>query len=108
MFQGLTITGKYLGTRLNQGKPDQNGQARQTLFAGIEVITTGQYGETKSEVIEAVISDNLIKSGVATNLAKFQDQQITLPVWSRVWQGQKTSGVTLYIGNQVTALFNPK
>lgn len=103
-FQGLTLTGTYLGTRIAHGKPDQNGQTRQTLFAGLEVATTGQYGETKTEVHECVISDSLIKQGIAAHLAKFEGQLLTLPVWGRVWQGAKSSGVTYYLGNDVTKL----
>lgn len=104
-FQGLTLTGTYLGTRIAHGKPDQNGQTRQTLFAGLEVATVGQYGETKTEVLECVISDSLIKQGIAAHLAKFEGQLLTLPVWGRVWQGAKSSGVTYYLGNDITKLF---
>lgn len=105
-FQGLTLSGNFLGTRLQNSKPDQNGQVKQTLFAGFEVTTTGQYGEPKSQVIEAVISDSLIKQGVAASLAKYQGQYLTLPVWGRVWTGQKSSGVTYYVSNDVTKIFN--
>jgi len=104
-FLGLTINGTYLGTRIAQGKPDQNGQSRQTLYAGLEILTVGQYGETKTEVMECVISDALIKQGVAASLAKFEGQKICLPVWGRVWQGAKSSGVTYYLGNDVSKLF---
>ncbi len=105
LFQGLTLTGTYLGTRIALGKPDQNGQTRQTLYAGLEVATVGQYGETKTEVMECVISDSLIKQGIAASLAAFEGKPLTLPVWGRVWQGQKSSGVTYYLGNDITKLF---
>ena len=104
-YLGLVVNGKYLGTRIQQSKPDQNGQTKQTLFAGIEISTVGQYGETKTEVFEAVISDALIKQGVAANLAKMQGELISLPVWGRVWTGAKSSGLTYYVGNDVLKAF---
>jgi hypothetical protein len=103
-FQGLTLNGTYLGTRIQHSKPDQNGQTKQTLFAGFEVSTTGQYGETKTEVLEAVLSDALIKAGLAQKLAKFEGQFLSVPVWARVWQGQKSSGVTYYVDKQAEKL----
>ncbi len=105
IFQGLTLTGIYLGTRVVHGKPDENGHTRQTLFAGVEVQTTGPYGESKTEVLECVISQGLIKQGVAASLAKFEGQLLTLPVWGQIWQGKKSSGLTYYLGNDVTKLF---
>jgi len=103
-FQGLTLNGFYLGTRIQNSKPDQNGQTKQTLYAGVEVTTAGAYGEDKKEVLEAVISDALIKAGVAQKLAKFEGQFISIPVWGRVWQGQKSAGVTYYVDKQVEKL----
>lgn len=102
-FAGLTANGTYLGTRLQRGKPNQQGQTRETLFCGISVERQGNYG-TESEVIELVISDNLMKQGIPAKLAQFENQQISLPFWERVWTGQRSAGVTRYLANEVSEM----
>lgn len=103
-FAGLTVNGVYKGTRLQQGKPDQNGQVRQTLFCGVSIERQGNYG-TEEEIIELVISDTLVKQGIPAKLASLENTEISLPFWERVWTGQKSSGVTRYLANDVTKLF---
>jgi len=100
-FAGLTVNGVYRGTRLQHGKPDQNGQTRQTLYCGISVERKGNYG-TEEEIIELVISDAMVKQGIPAKLALLENQEVSLPFWERVWTGTKSAGVTRYLANEVT------
>lgn len=104
-FQGLTVNGKLLGTRVQKSRPDANGQTRNTLYCGIEVEKTNSYGASESVIFDIVISENLIKAGIPAKLALMNDTQVSLPIWNRVWQGAKSAGVTMYLANEVEALF---
>jgi hypothetical protein len=96
-FQGLTVNGKLLGTRVQKGRPDANGQTRNTLYCGIEVEKTNSYGASESVIFDIVI--------IPAKLALMNETQVSLPIWNRVWQGTKSAGVTMYLANEVEALF---
>lgn len=104
-FAGLTVNGVYKGTRVQQGKPNQQGQSMQTLFGGIAVKTTDGYGAQSEETFEFVISQNLITQGIPAKLHQFEGAEVSMPVWGRVWVGAKSNGVTYYLANSVTELF---
>ena len=104
-FAGLTVNGVYKGTRVQQGKPNQQGQAMQTLFAGIAVKAVDAYGAQTEETFEVVISQNLITQGIPAKLHQLEGTEVSLPVWGRVWVGAKSSGVTYYLANTVTEIF---
>ena len=102
-FAGLTVNGVYKGTRVQSGKPNQQGQIRQTVYCGISIERQGNYG-TEEEVIELVISETLVKQGIPAKLAQFENQEISLPLWERVWTGERSSDVTRYLANEVTQI----
>lgn len=100
-FQGLSLNGVYLGTRVQRGNPDQNGVSREKVLCGISFEKNGHYGAAQ-EVIEVVIPESLIKQGVPAKLAKFEGQEISLPYFEQLWSGNKGPGVTRYLSAEVT------
>jgi hypothetical protein len=106
LFNGLTVTGTYMGTRVNHGKPDQNGQTKETLYCGIAFHSEGRYGELVETVMDVMISKNLIQKGIPAKLAAFNGKQVTLPVFVTPWSNGK--GTTTFLGNDVEQLFNPQ
>lgn len=101
-FDGLTLTGTYMGTRVSRGKPDQNGQVKETLYCGIGFFTSGAYGQ-KETIIEAIISKGLIEKGLPVKLAAFEGKQITIPVFCTPWTNGK--GMNTFIANDALQLF---
>lgn len=103
-FHGLTVNGVYKGTRVQRGKPDGTGKVKETVFAGVAVESKNGYGSTET-IIEIVISSALVLQGLPAKLHALTDQLVSFPVWQSVWTGEKRSGVTLYMSNDVTDIF---
>lgn len=101
-FDGLTLTGTYMGTRVSRGKPDANGQSKETLYCGIGFFTTGAYGQ-KETIIEAIISKGLIEKGLPVKLASLEGKKITLPVFCTPWTNGK--GMNTFVSNEAVQLF---
>jgi hypothetical protein len=102
-FPGQSLNGVYLGTRVQRGNPDQNGIIREKVLCGVSFEKSGPYGNTQ-ELIEVVIPESLVKQGVPAKLAKFEQQEISLPYWEQVWSGSKGPGVTRYLSAEVTQI----
>jgi hypothetical protein len=103
-FHGLTVNGVYKGTRVQRSKPDVNGKVRETVFAGVSVEAQSNYGTTEN-IIEICISSALVKEGLPAKLHALTEQLVSFPVWQSVWQGERKSGVTLFMSNDVTKIF---
>lgn len=101
-FDGLTLTGTYMGTRVQNSKPDANGQTKQTLYCGIGFFTNGAYGQ-KETIIEAIISKGLIDKGLPVKLAALEGKQVTLPVFCTPWTNGK--GMNTFVANDAMQLF---
>ena len=91
-----------MGTRIKRGQPDQNVQAKETLYCGIALYTQGAYGQ-KETVIEAIISKGLIEKGVPVKLAALEGKKVTLPVFCSPWTNGQ--GINTFIANDVVQLF---
>ncbi|KRS22349.1 hypothetical protein AAY72_03815 [Alishewanella sp. WH16-1] len=98
---GFLIRGVYMGTHIVHGKPDQNGQSRETLYCGVKFFTNGRYGP-EQHIAELCISKGLIEKGIPAQLHKYQGQTIELPFFEMAWSSGK--GKTLFLANDVTAL----
>ena len=101
---GLTINGVYKGTRVQNGKPNQQGQSIQSVLGGIAVKTTDAYGAVVEETFEFQFSQALVQQGWPAKMAVLEGTEISVPVWGRVWTGAKSSGVTYYLANTVSEL----
>lgn len=95
---GFLIRGVYMGTHIAQGKPDQNGQVKETLYCGLKFFTKGRYGD-EQHIVELCISKALIEKGIPAQLHKFQGQTIELPFFEMAWSSGK--GKTLFLANDV-------
>lgn len=101
-FNGLLLSGTYMGTRIARGKPDQNGQSKETLYCGIGFFTQGRYGQQET-VIEAIISKALIDQGLPAKLAAFEGKHVTLPVFCSPWTNGK--GMNTIVSNDAVEMF---
>lgn len=102
-FPGLSLNGVYLGTRIQRSNPDKNGIIKEKVLCGISFKKSGPYGES-DELIEIVISDALVKQGVPAKLAKFEQQEISLPYFEQLWTGNRGPAVTRYLASEVTQI----
>lgn len=100
---GFLIRGVYMGTHIVHGKPDANGQSKETLYCGVKYFTKGRYGD-EQHIAELCISKNLIEKGVAAQLHRFTGQTIELPFFEMKWSNG--NGKTLFLANDVLSLFN--
>lgn len=100
---GFFIRGEYLGTRLVHGKPDQNGQTKETLYCGVKHFSEGKYG-VEEHVTELCISKGLIQKGIPSKLHQFAGKVIELPYFDMPWSNG--NGRTTFLANTVTELFD--
>lgn len=101
---GLTINGTYKGTRIVNGKPNQQGQSIQSVIGGVAVKGVDNYGDPTEQIFEFQFSQSLVQQGFPAKMAALEGTEISVPVWGRVWTGAKTSGVTYYLANSVSEL----
>ena len=52
--------GVYMGTRIAEGKPDQNGQVKQTLYIGLKHFSEGRYGP-EEHITELCVSKGVLE-----------------------------------------------
>lgn len=100
---GFLIRGVYMGTHIARGKPDQNGQVKETLYCGLKYFTKGRYGD-EQHIAELCVSKNLIEQGVPAQLHRFTGQTIELPFFEMKWTNG--NGKTLYLANDVLNLIS--
>lgn len=108
VFQGLNIVGTYRGFREVANKPDPTKPATSRTFLGFAVKTTDAYGIISEKIIECVVSQKLLQKGLPALLAPMAGTEISVPVWSQVWTGAKSSGVTFYVSDEVLEMFGAK
>lgn len=101
-LQGEYLHGTYLGTRIAHGKPDSNGQSKQTVYCGVSYIKQGAYGD-EMVTKELCVSKGLIEKGIPAKLHAFEGKQVALPFFEMAWSNG--NGKTLFLANNVTDLF---
>lgn len=104
-LQGEYVHGTYLGTRIVRGKPDANGQTKETLYCGVSYTKPGAYGD-EHIVKELCISKGLTDKGIPAKLHSYEGKQIALPFFEMAWSNGK--GKTLFLANNVEQMFAVK
>ena len=99
--QGDFTSGVYMGTRIAHGKPDQNGQVKETLYCGLKTVTEGRYGPEET-IIELCVSKGLIEKGIPAKLHQFQGKCIELPFFEMAWTNG--NGKTRFLANSIEQL----
>ena len=98
---GYLLAGVYMGTRIAEGKPDANGQTKQTLYLGLKHFSDGKYG-SEQHITELCISKGLIEKGIPAKLHQYTGKTIELPYFEMSWTNG--NGKTLFLANEIENL----
>ena len=95
---GFFIRGEYMGTRIAHGKPDANGQSKETLYCGVKHFSEGRYGQ-EEHITELCISKGLIEKGIPAKLHAFTGKMVELPFFEMAWTNG--NGKTVFLANDI-------
>lgn len=101
--QGDFTSGVYMGTRIAYGKPDQNGQVKETLYLGLKTVSEGRYGPEES-ITELCVTKSLIEKGIPAKLHQYTGKCIELPFYEMAWSNG--NGKTRFLANSIEQLLS--